>query len=135
MDNTSRLLFYGELNNGLDYSYQKDWAVSFKARYKHIPFFDVDNHSDQSMLTYAKQLIEESKPIVLVLSLNDAEELGIIKTIVSILVKKKGEMFFVKVGNHPMLDKMLKLVKKEMLFELESEDQIIPIIEKILNHG
>lgn len=70
--------------------------------------FELDNHSQEAMLGYARTLLSEAKRLFVFVELADAgESMGVIRPVLSLLLKERGHTEVVVQGSHPMADKML----------------------------
>lgn len=71
-----------------------------------IDIFEFDNHSDETMLGYARRLVKEAEDVFVYLEVSNGEEkLGVVRGFVSGMAGRLSTTVIMS-GVHPMLDRM-----------------------------
>ncbi len=99
----------------------QNWVKKY---YPNALCFDADNHSDDLVIGYGSEQIENAEEIVVLIESEPDQKLGGVITLVEKLIrKKKGPIIFFN-GEHPMLEKVIRHTKGQ-LFSGLSEKEII----------
>jgi hypothetical protein len=114
-------LIYIEVIKQINFSYQKEFISELKETLPNLDVFDLDNHSEASLFSYAAELIRKSDKCVLLFKVEPNATLGKAMMVVEEVLKNKDKCYVIVQGQNNMMEKITRpLTKVEWLHDLSS---------------
>jgi hypothetical protein len=99
-----------------------------KKEYPKVITFDLDNHSDSTLFSYASKLIENEDKIIIYIDVKNEAGAGKLLGLVENIIKNKDKCLVIMKGNSRLLQKMFSLLKES--FRLNPDE---PQIKNLIN--
>lgn len=72
--------------------------------------YELDNYSDGVAFHYARQLVQQSDRIIVIVQALESQERGKVTDFINRLIKLRAKTHCLLIGEHPLLQKLLKKV-------------------------
>ena len=119
-------LIYIEVIKQINFSYQKEFISKLKETLPDLEVFDLDNHSEASLFSYAIDLIHKSDKCVLIFKVEPDASLGKAMMIIEEILKSNEKCYVIVQGQNNMMEKISRPLKRlEWLQDLNASYALI----------
>jgi hypothetical protein len=110
-----------EIVENVNFDYEKPWLSWAKNSISNIVTFDIDNHSDATLLNYAAGLIEKEEKIIIYIDVKGEAGSGKFLGLAETIIKQKEKCLVIMKGESKILQKMFSLLKENFRQNLSEE--------------
>ncbi|QHT66321.1 hypothetical protein GXP67_06440 [Rhodocytophaga rosea] len=105
-------VLYIEITESLDFSYEKPLLAYIQQCFPQVIQFDIDNHSDAMLVSYAIKLLEEANQVLLIVEAREGKTQTLLPFFEKLLVYQYKTLVVYN-GNNAAADRYIHLVADE----------------------